>query len=131
MIGVHDASFARQPGGGSQQGFLVAVGVMENQQRGRAIRVDWDSHKIRRVVKSTLAAEAAATTYALDRMMFVKLLRATMLYGKDAWMNATARLPGLLVTDCKSLLDLLAKEGSIPTESGSRWTSLTCARAWR
>ena len=96
VIGVHDASFARQPGGGSQQGFLVAVGMMPSTHKGRAVLVDWGYHKIRRVVKSTLAAEAAAAAHAFDRMVMVQYLLSAMLYGEgDLWLNGAARLRGV------------------------------------
>ena len=69
------------------------------------------------MVKSTLAAEAAAAAHAFDRVAMVKYLLSAMLYGEeDLWLNGAARLRGILVTDCMSLVDLLDKEGNIPTE---------------
>ena len=57
-----DASFGRQPKGGSQQGFCALLGdrriVMDYVDVPAAL-VNWSSTKIRRVVRATLAAEAS------------------------------------------------------------------------
>ena len=57
MIIVHsDASFNNLPNGRSQGGFILFL----CDQEGHAAPIHWQSKKIRRVVKSTLAAECLA-----------------------------------------------------------------------
>ena len=80
--------------------------------------VEWKSHRLKRVVKSTLAAEAAALCEAQDHLEFGRVLLAQMLgydYGRD-WQRALDRFPGYLVMDAKSLFDSLEAPGSMPKE---------------
>jgi len=86
VLGVHDASFARQPQGGSQQGFLVMITseeVLKTPKPVRTFLVDWASNKIHRVVRSTLAAEAASNSHAHARATLVRVLLAEILTGQD------------------------------------------------
>ncbi|CAK0857899.1 unnamed protein product, partial [Prorocentrum cordatum] len=81
--------------------------------------VDWCSSKIHRVVRSTLAAEAASASYGFDRACFVRTALAEILYGWESesdWTTLMGKIPSLCVTDCKSFVDLCRKEGSMPTE---------------
>ena len=80
--------------------------------------VEWASHRIKRVVKSTLASEAAALCEAQDHLEFAKVLFQQMLgrcSGRN-WQAALSMMPGYLVMDAKSLYDSLIKPGSLPKE---------------
>ena len=118
VLCVHDASYDRQPRGGSQQGYMTLV--TDRGLSGRpAIVLDWVSSRIHRVVKSTLAAESAAAAFAYDRSCFVRVALAEMLYGwysKPDWTGLMFTIPMLSITDCRSFVDLVRKEGSMPTE---------------
>ena len=74
---------------------------------------------IHRVVKSTLAAKAAALSTAIDRQLYLRLLLESLLYGEPecgpGWRHKL-KIPGVLVTDAKSLYDHLSKTGSVPKE---------------
>ena len=67
-----------------------------------------------------MAAESAALSKALDRQLYLRLMVETILYGQpeihDKDWRVELRVPGILVTDAKSLYDNLQKEGSLPTE---------------
>ena len=79
-----DAAWANCEGHGSQAGFvsfLTAKGCEDSWQP--ASLVEWSSHKLRRVVKSTLAAEAGALSAAHDRNEFARVVAAMML-GKSS-----------------------------------------------
>ena len=73
-----------------------------------------------RVIRNTMAAESAAIPKSMDRQLRLRLVIGTLLYeqpelkGKD-W-RTRLRIPGILVTDAKSLYDYLVKEGSMPVE---------------
>ena len=83
----------------------------------RAGVVEWNSNKSHCVVKSTLAAEAASVSCAYDRLCFVRVALAEMIYGWGSnWSNLLDKIPGRCVTDCKSFVDMYCKEGSMPTE---------------
>ena len=63
MIGFSDASFANMPRHGSQAGYMILVAESSCVSRAaKAAVVSWNSHRIKRVVKSTLAAELVVQT---------------------------------------------------------------------
>ena len=88
-----DASLGNLPDGGSQAGYLVFL----VDDEGNAALIDWKSYKIRRVVRSTLAAETLAMSDAVDSAMLVALTWSEML-GCD-------NIPVEAITDCRSLYD--------------------------
>ena len=66
---VHsDASYNNLPNGGSQGGFIILL----CDSSGKAAPIQWQSRRIKRVVKSTLAAECLALEEAADYAYYVK-----------------------------------------------------------
>ena len=65
------------------------------------------------MVRSTRAAESAALSKSLDRQLYLRLMVETLLYGQpelqDKDWRTALRIPGILVTDAKSLYDNLQK----------------------
>jgi hypothetical protein len=84
--------------------------------------VDFQSTRISRVVKSTIAAESAGLSLALDKQLYLILLLEAILYGEPAmgprWRHKL-KIPGILVTDARSLHDHINKTGSLPSERQS------------
>ena len=81
--------------------------------------VAWHSTRIRRVVKSTLAAEACAMAAGYDAAVQIRVLLPRLLSSSSAdraWQDEVYDVPQLAWTDCKSLLDFLVKDGGMPTE---------------
>ena len=135
-MSVCDASFAGQPRSGSQQGWAILLTTTDILDgTAKANMVEWGSRKIHRVVKSTLAAEAAAMSFGFDRAMFAREVFTEILYDRNLhWRDVAPRVPlalqlaassGLmenmecpigLATDCKSLYDLCSRPTSMPTE---------------
>jgi len=115
-----DASFAREPGMKSQLGFMtfLTTGLIEQEETVCNV-AEFQSSTIHRVVKSTLAAEAASMSTALDRQLYLRLLLEAILYGEPAcgpdWRHRL-KIPGILITDARSLYDHLNKTGSVPKE---------------
>ena len=72
VVTCHDASFTRQPRGGSQQGYLVLLTGADLSSGTPVALTEWGSSWIHRVVKSTLAAEAASAGHAFDRGVFFR-----------------------------------------------------------
>ena len=64
-----DASFNNLPDGGSQEGFLVLISDSSN----KCSPISWASNRIKRVVRSTLAAETLALNDGCDTAFFAKL----------------------------------------------------------
>ena len=67
-----------------------------------------------------MAAESAALSKSLDRQLYLRLMVESLLYGqpelRDTDWRVHLHVPGILVTDAKSLYDNLQKDGSLPAE---------------
>ena len=115
-----DASFAKEEGMKSQCGFISVV-TEEKILREPTLCdiVEFISTKISRVVKSTMAAESAALSLALDRQLYLRLMLEAVLHGEPSmgpmWRHEL-KIPGILVTDARSLHDHINKTGSLPSE---------------
>jgi hypothetical protein len=89
MVAFNTANFGNMPRHGSQAGFMILVAeVMRVQKSAKAAIVSWASHRIKRVVKSTLAAEAAALSEVQDQLKYARVLFMQML-GK--WTAVTGK----------------------------------------
>ena len=120
VVTVMDASFGNEEGRKSQCGFLNLITETTITKGPATCNVaEFQSSTIGRVVRSTMAAEAAALSTALDRHLFLRLMLECVLYGEPElagqWRHKL-RIPGILVTDSKSLYDHLITTGSVPTE---------------
>ena len=76
LVGYCDASFAALPNGGSQCGYVIFL-LGDN---GEYVPISWQSQKIKRVVKSTHAAETLAMVDTMEacayyRQYIIELLR--------------------------------------------------------
>ena len=120
---VHDASFGNQPGSDgndccSQQGHLLLLGnegVFQKETQTHLL--EWGSSKIKRVVRSTLAAEAAAASHACDRATFCRALLGEVLFGKQRpWQRMVQSIKAGYLTDCNSLFQHCQKDGASTTE---------------
>ena len=70
-----DSSHNNLPNGGSQGGFVIFLCDVEDN----AALIQWQSKRIRRVAKSTLAAECLAMEDAVDAAFYVKCVLQEML----------------------------------------------------
>ena len=66
-----DASFQNLPDGGSQGGHII---FLADEKLSRCHILSWSSKKVRRVVKSTLAAKTLALQDGLDDAFFIQML---------------------------------------------------------
>ena len=119
VLTVMDASFAQEVGCKSQMGFMyIMTDTTILKGEATCALVEFQSSVITRVVGSTMAAESAALSVALDRQLYLRLLIESILHGtpnlRDDW-RLHLRIPGTLVTDAKSLYDHIGKVGSMPT----------------
>ncbi len=117
---VVDASFAGEEGLKSQCGFFNLLADRKvNHGQALADMSEFHSSTISRVVRSTLAAASASLSTSLARQLYARLMAESLLSGEPS-LHASWRMhlnmPGLLVTDAKSLFDHLTKTGSVPTE---------------
>ena len=96
-----DASFANLTGSGSQAGFIIFM------QDANLVRcpIYWESRKIRRVVKSTLAAETLALLDCAETAVYISHIMREL--------NTGCSLPVHCYIDNKSLLDVLDSKRNV------------------
>ena len=105
IVGYGDSSWANAPGFRSQGGLMVILthaDAMHQECDGSIL--DWKSSRSRRVLRSTLAAEAAAADAAVDHMCFAAKVWGEIIDNEKAASDQVG-LPTFLCTDCKSLFD--------------------------
>ena len=78
----------------------------------------WRSHRVKRVARSTLAAETMAALEAVEAADVIRAHMVELKYGLSYRNHAqeVGHVPMVHLTDCKSLWDLLQKQGQVPSE---------------
>ena len=121
-----DSSWANASELKSQAGYCVFLADEKamTPEGGSASLLDWRSHRIKRQCRSTLAAETMAMDAGVDSGIFCRELLAEMLV-EDYEPTTSGRLPPSFmpmhaVTDCRSLFDLLVKDGPPATTQEKR-----------
>ena len=92
-----DASFAGHNSGSSHGGYIIYLAGHNDSY----VPISWQSRRIKRVVKSTLAAETLAMVDAMEAAVYYRRLLLEMLQQEDI----PSKLPILCQTDNKSLYD--------------------------
>ena len=104
-MGVHDAAHANLEGGSSQQGHLIlAVHAGITNCCVPVSVLSWQSKKIKRVVRSSLAAETCSMSTCQEhldsmRTMWEQMTRGE--FGLESYEQFLTARPRILVTDCK------------------------------
>ena len=124
FMGVHDAARANLEGGASQQGHhIFAVHASITNCRVPVSILSWQSKKINRVVRSSLAAEESSVSTCQEhldwmRTMWAQMTRSDFLLEKyEQFLKAR---PSILITDCKILYDAIHNEGAAPASTDKR-----------
>ncbi|XP_078490921.1 uncharacterized protein LOC144747058 [Ciona intestinalis] len=97
LVVYSDAAFANLHDGGSQGAFLIFL-VGENK---KCNILSWQSKRIKRVIRSTLAAEASAACDAVEAAYYLSYMITELFYGK----GHGTKLPIHAITDNRSLYD--------------------------
>ena len=97
VINYSDASHRNLSNEGSQGGFIIFICNQHNQ----VTPVQWQSKKVRRVVRSTLAAESLAQLDAADASFLIKSLPVELLQCSSDKIKIES------ITDNKSLFETL------------------------
>ena len=128
IVVFSDASWGNTQDLGSQAGFLTFVTGKQvfTPEGDLASLLDWRSHKIRRQCRSTLAAETMSLDAAFDSGIYTRELLAEILVESyNPVQSGTLPvdfLPVHPVTDCRSLYDLLTKDGPVAATQEKRLT---------
>ena len=101
-----DASFNNLPNGGSQGGHLILLCDDNNQ----CCPLDWSSTKVKRVVRSTLAAETLALADGFSTAVFLRQIISDIF-------PSTKGKPIYAITDNKSLYDAINTTRQITDKS--------------
>ena len=110
-----DASFASAKQLSAQQGiFIMACTPKLSQNETTDFSpIAWHTKQIGRVVRSTLSAGAYAMSSSLDKLTWIRCMWGYIKDPKFEWYKPEKALckehPGLMITDCKSLDDLVTK----------------------
>ena len=110
-----DASFASSQQLKAQQGhFIMAcTDELSRNETTEFSPIAWNTKQIGRVVRSTLSAEAYAMSTSLDKLNWIRCIWGYLLDKNFRWQYPEKSLPtlnrALLITDCKSLYDLMTK----------------------
>ena len=114
-----DAAYANAKGGATQAGYVLGF-THKDLEHGKTCAwtpAYWKSHRLPRVVNSTLSAEAQSMSGASSMCEWLSLLLAEIRDGpccaQSMW-DVPQRPPCILITDCKSLFDHL-KSPSAPS----------------
>ena len=114
-----DAAWAVRPDGSSQGGFLVYAAhsdLLDGAEAQMSI-IDWKSWKLKRKVRSSLAAESQAMADTVDTLNFVRLFMAECIFPQSLDLRRVDEIythlpPAHIITDCKSLFDALERSES-------------------
>jgi len=116
LYAFSDASHANLPGFKSQGGFIIFI----KGENGHSAPIVWTSKKVKRVVKSPLAAETLALQEAVEHAALVKALLCEI-YDMDQ-----SKFPTVCITDSKSLRDTV--HTSTVVEDKGLMIDLCCLR---
>ena len=113
---VHDAAHANLEGGASQQGHLIpAVHASITKCRVPVSVLSWQSKKIKRVVRSSLAAQTCSMSTCQEHLDWMRTMWEQMTRSDFVFENYEQFL-----TDCKSLYDAIHKERAAPASTDKR-----------
>ncbi|CAK0829661.1 unnamed protein product [Prorocentrum cordatum] len=112
-----DAAWASRPGGHSQGGHLTAVAAAKamHGEKAEFTVLGWGSKKLRRVARSSLAAEVQEAGDAEGEQCMVRMVQAEILLNKSPVrerMDMLHHLPAVLVTDCRAFYDGVVRSQS-------------------
>ena len=107
----------------SQGGYLVVFGdeaLAHHGTRGKFNLLDWRSHKLKRVCRSSFAAETLSLAEANDAVQHLRGALLEILSPKAnlrEWESEVGRWPATLVVDARDCYDHLSKDTSaLPTQ---------------
>lgn len=113
IMAIADAGWGTRSSGDSQGGYLLCLTdkSMIDRKKAACWLVDWSSKKLRRVVRSAVAAETLAGQNGLDAIEFFQALLAETLYGMTPrqFRDSKPEFPACLVVDSKGFYDAVTR----------------------
>ena len=114
IMAISDAGWATRANGESQGGYVICLcdkKILERDKPSTVWVIEWSSKKLRRVVRSSAAAETLAAQNALDAVETLQALIAETVYAVSpkSFRNVRPSDPACLVIDAKCLYDALTR----------------------
>ena len=113
LLVITDAGWGVRANGESQGGLALCLCDQDvlDRKPGRTWLIEWSSKKLRRVVRSSTAAETMAAQNGLDAIEFAQAFLQEVLYGMTprVFQQWVPDQPSGLVIDSKSLYDALTR----------------------
>ena len=128
LVAWSDASCASRKDGSSTGGYMIGITGQEilDGKRGHVTVVSWNTNKLRRVARSSMAAEMQALANAEDELHLCRL----------AWLEfngiavdlnqvdeALQDIPGTVIIDAKAIYDVLISDNQ-PIQLAEKRTAL-------
>lgn len=112
-----DAAYANTKQGATHGGYVISFTHRDIQEGQTCCWTPayWKSHRLPRVVNSTLSAEAQSMSCASSMVEWLSLFLTEVIVGPSLTMsmwNEPQRPPCILLTDCKSLYDHISSPSS-------------------
>ena len=129
-VGWSDAALANRVDLGSTGGMIVGLvhrSMVDDGVKGKVNLISWSSSRLKRVCRSSLAAETQALSETEQELMFVRIMWREMLGDvldlRDP-SSAARKMRGVLVIDAKALYDSI-QQGDLPSfQSKEKYTAL-------
>ena len=99
-------------------------GSQHSEQKGPVSILSWSSKKIKRVVRSSLAAETSSMGTCMEQLEWMRSLWSHMTtaeFSKNNYEGAFEKQPALLVANSTSLCDAIHKRGAAPSSADLRF----------
>ena len=112
-----DAGWTTRPDGTSQGGQLVFIAnseLLQGRESNMSL-ISWHSSRLKRVARSSSAAETQAAADGDDEAVYIRLCLKEVLFGQldlQNWQIETRQIPAALVVDCRGVYDALARSSS-------------------
>ena len=124
IVCISDSGWGTRSSGESQGGYVLCLAQKDILERKRAACwiIDWSSKKLKRMVRSSVAAETLAGQNGLDAIEFFQALMSETLHGitPKEFRNNTPKIPSCLVIDSKGFYDAVTRSCSSQSISVER-----------
>ena len=113
IVCISDSGWGTRSSGESQGGYILCLAHKSILERKRAPCwiIDWASKKLRRMVRSSVAAETLAGQNGLDAIESLQALLSELLHGKSPkeFRESKPSVPSALVIDSKGFYDAVTR----------------------
>ena len=118
VVTYTDAGWTTRPYGTSQGGVQLVFKANSKLLQGRESNmslISWHRSRLRRVARSSSAAETQAAADGDDEAVYIRLCLKEVLFGQldlRTWQSEARQIPAALVVDCRGVYDALARSSS-------------------